>query len=361
MADGSASAASEAEADRRARKEAKRERKERKADKKARKKLKKDAKRAAKKARRPSDGSSSSTASSAEPAPGFIKRAAAALPAASITPTPNHPLLARASFARLPGAAASLGRPIGPAAADSHQKRVERAARFTLSASEAALHARAAAPAPTRRPGVPLRGQSLALEKSYVRLTAMPRAEEVRPLAVLRDAFEHVLCKWRAEKEYGYACEQLKSIRQDLVVQNLTEANGAPRARFAAAVYEAHARIALQAGDLDEFGQCNSQLIPLHARGHSAHVPEFAAYRLLHCAALRRGSVAEELQPLLKETGAEERASPAVAQALRVALALGGGDFFTFFREARRMHNQASHTLLLFSPYVTLFLYTTTT
>ena len=361
MADGSASAASEAEADRRARKEAKRERKERKADKKARKKLKKDAKRAAKKARRPSDGSSSSTASSDEPAPGFIKRAAAALPAASITPTPDHPLLARASFARLPGAASSLGRPIGPAAADSYQKRVERAARFTLSASEAALHARAAAPAPTRRPGVPLRGQSLALEKSYVRLTAMPRAEEVRPLAVLRDAFEHVLCKWRAEKEYGYACEQLKSIRQDLVVQNLTEANGAPRARFAAAVYEAHARIALQAGDLDEFGQCNSQLIPLHARGHSAHVPEFAAYRLLHCAALRRGSVAEELQPLLKETGAEERASPAVAQALRVALALGGGDFFTFFREARRMHNQASHTLLLFSPYVTLFLYTTTT
>lgn len=97
-------------------------------------------------------------------------------------------------------------------------------------------------------------GCSQALEKSYLRLTTEPDPLMVRPQNVLEKSMEYVLRRYRTEKkDYSYINNQFKSIRQDLTVQHIKN-------DFAVAVYESHARIALENNDLGEFNQCQSQL-----------------------------------------------------------------------------------------------------
>ena len=175
------------------------------------------------------------------------------------------------------------------------------------------------------------------LEKSYTRLTTLPNAADVRPLPVLREAFELVGRKWRAERDYAYACDMLKAIRQDLTVQHLTQADES-RCAFAVSVYETHAILALQAGDLGEFGACQAALVPLHAARPSLRAAEFGAYRLLHAAALRGDSLAAELRGILSSLRAEHAAHPAVAQALRVGIALQSDDCLAVLDALPRLH-----------------------
>lgn len=53
---------------------------------------------------------------------------------------------------------------------------------------------------------------------------------------------------------------------------------------FVVELYQTHARIALEHGDVNEFHQCQTQLFPLHARGLGSTPShrEFLAYRLLY-------------------------------------------------------------------------------
>ena len=115
------------------------------------------------------------------------------------------------------------------------------------------------------------------LEKEYFRLNEAPHPSTVRPEAVLRQAL-HRLKSRLASKEVDYepyGWSQLKAIRQDLLVQHI-------RNSFAVEVYETHARIALENGDLNEYNQCQTQLFEHYQEGISGSELEFLAYRILY-------------------------------------------------------------------------------
>lgn len=45
-----------------------------------------------------------------------------------------------------------------------------------------------------------------------------PEAWQVRPPAILKKSLAMVMDDWKTKADYRYACEQMKSIRQDLTV-----------------------------------------------------------------------------------------------------------------------------------------------
>lgn len=64
-------------------------------------------------------------------------------------------------------------------------------------------------------------GLSTSYEKKYYRLTGPPDPYTVRPENILFDAFQYFRKKWLSTRNYEYIKEQLKSIRQDLLIQNI--------------------------------------------------------------------------------------------------------------------------------------------
>ncbi|AQK86526.1 Putative SAC3/GANP family protein [Zea mays] len=90
-----------------------------------------------------------------------------------------------------------------------------------------------------------VKGTCQEIEKRYLRLTEAPDPAKIRPEDVLEKALAMVET---SQKNYLYKCDQLKSIRQDLTVQRIQN-------ELTIKVYETHARLAMQAGDLHEFNQ----------------------------------------------------------------------------------------------------------
>ncbi|CCE61806.1 hypothetical protein TPHA_0B01330 [Tetrapisispora phaffii CBS 4417] len=116
------------------------------------------------------------------------------------------------------------------------------------------------------------------LEKSYLRLTSEPDPNLVRPLTILKKHFANLeKLNKKGTTTYKYLCDQLKAIRQDLRVQMIEN-------QFTVKIYQEHARIALENGDIGEFNQCLSRLYTLFEKPNikTSCIEEFTTYRILY-------------------------------------------------------------------------------
>jgi len=171
--------------------------------------------------------------------------------------------------------------------------------------------------------GPVLVGRNMTVEKDFLRLTAEADAALVRPQSVLRQALTLVQQRYRdGDTDYAWVCRQLKSIRQDLLVQaienDLTEA-----------ACLTHARVALENSDVGEFNQCLTRLVELASARRRPLSPELSGYRLLYAAysgsALAVASLLADMSPTL-------RCSPPVWHARQVWRALTNRNAYAFFR-----------------------------
>lgn len=193
-------------------------------------------------------------------------------------------------------------------------------------------------PSPTPPSTGPIIGTSEVLEKKYLRLTAPPVPSNVRPERILRQTLDLLKKKWRKEGNYSYICDQFKSLRQDLTVQHIKN-------EFTVSVYEIHARIALEKGDIGEYNQCQTQLRSLYALGLKGNPIEFKAYRILYFihTANRTG-----LNDTIADLTAAEKGEKPIEHALQVRSALALGNYHKFFQLYLDTPNMGAYLMDMF-------------
>ncbi|CAO2652937.1 Nn.00g023480.m01.CDS01 [Neocucurbitaria sp. VM-36] len=187
-------------------------------------------------------------------------------------------------------------------------------------------------------PTGPVVGTNQSLEKSYFRLTAPPKPETVRPLHILEKTLAMLTKKWKAEKNYNYICNQFKSLRQDLTVQHIKNA-------FTVKVYEIHARISLEKGDLGEYNQCQTQLKALYAQNLGGNPAEFKAYRILYFVYTCNKT---DMNDMLAELTLADKTHEWIKHALDVRSSLALGNYHKFFRLYLEAQNMGGYLMDMF-------------
>ncbi|KAH6995601.1 SAC3/GANP/Nin1/mts3/eIF-3 p25 family-domain-containing protein [Ilyonectria sp. MPI-CAGE-AT-0026] len=193
-------------------------------------------------------------------------------------------------------------------------------------------------PSPPPPSSGPIVGTCEILEKKYLRLTAPPVPSKVRPVHILRQTLDFLKKKWKKESNYSYICDQFKSMRQDLTVQHIKD-------DFTVSVYEIHARIALEKGDIGEYNQCQTQLRSLYALGLKGNPIEFKAYRILYFihTANRTG-----LNDTLADLTTAEKEEKAIKHALEVRSSLALGNYHKFFQLYLDTPNMGAYLMDMF-------------
>lgn len=186
-----------------------------------------------------------------------------------------------------------------------------------------------------------VKGVCQTLEKDYLRLTAPPRPEMVRPEPILRKHLQNLLSSdntnsgMYASRDYLWMCSQYKALRQDLTIQRISN-------DLAVDVYEAHARLALREGDLNEFNQCQTQLPDLYEANPKVGArDEFRAYRLLYHVYLITTITKEQAAATSEITKSLAIANPgpSLQHALDIRRSIAHHEYATFFR----LHFQSPH------------------
>lgn len=184
----------------------------------------------------------------------------------------------------------------------------------------------------------PVVGTCQDLEKRYLRLTSAPKPSQVRPPHILRQTLELLKKRWKKDQNYSYICDQFKSMRQDLTVQRV-------RDEFTVEVYEIHARIALEKGDLGEYNQCQTQLKALYKLGLKGKPNEFKAYRILYYIHTANRT---ELNNALADLTPAEKKDKAIKHALDVRSALALGNYHRFFQLYNETPNMGAYLMDMF-------------
>jgi hypothetical protein len=160
----------------------------------------------------------------------------------------------------------------------------------------------------------------------------------VRPPRVLKNTLELLKKKWKKDQNYAYICDQFKSMRQDLTVQRV-------RDDFTVEVYEIHARIALEKGDLGEYNQCQTQLKALYSLGLKGKPNEFKAYRILYFIHTANRT---ELNSALADLTPAEKKDKAIKHALDVRSSLALGNYHRFFQLYNETPNMGAYLMDMF-------------
>ncbi|CAB4254979.1 similar to Saccharomyces cerevisiae YPR045C THP3 Protein that forms a complex with Csn12p that is recruited to transcribed genes and may have a role in transcription elongation [Maudiozyma barnettii] len=189
-------------------------------------------------------------------------------------------------------------------------------------------------------------GTCQTIEKSYLRLTSEPNPELVRPLAVLQKAFALLIEKHKKHTvTYTYLCDQFKAIRQDLRVQMIEN-------KFTVLVYETHARLALENGDLGEYNQCQSRLLILYEdnslKNANNNFAEFISYLILYYILTDDNSAIMALRLKLRQDNTNTFKSKMVQNSFSLADAKLKGNYHVFMKICDTITTLGKHLINAF-------------